>query len=126
MRKLVFISTIFLIVVGNLYGQNNNGIGMNLGSSLLFGDSPIKDSHLMPKFEAYTFYQVSPKFTLKFQTGYSQIKSVTNSLTFKTAMIPLELIGSFSLMNSPTFPFIQAGIGLINIANRGAQTSFRA
>ncbi len=126
MRKLAFISTIFLVVVGNLYGQSNKGVGMNLGQNFLFGDSPITDTGLRPKFEAYTFYQFSPRLTMKFQTGYGEMKAVINGSTFKTAMVPIELIGSYALKDSPTFPFLQAGIGLVNIKNVGTPNNYNS
>ncbi len=126
MRKLICISTLMLLVVGNVYGQYNKGAGINLGQNFLFGDSPVTDTGLRPKIEAYTFYQFSPRFTIKFQAGYGEMKAVINKSTFKTAMIPIELIGSYALKDSPTFPFLHAGIGLVNIKNVGTPNNYNS
>lgn len=116
MRKLVLMSIAILIAAGNVYSQATySGMGFNIGTNLLFGDSPVKDSRLMPKLEAYSFYQATPNFTVKFQVGYGELKNFYGTgYWMKVKMIPIELIGRYALSNTPTFPFIQAGVGLMN------------
>lgn len=125
MKKLIAISVsiMLFLMAGNVSGQiANHGIGFNLGTNLFVGDYPdipISDSKLMPNFGVYTYYQVSPKLTLKFQTGYGQLKSLANNFQFKTDMIPVELTGMMALSGSKSFPFIKAGLGLVNFRNNG-------
>ncbi len=126
MRKLAFAATLVLLVVGNVYGQYNNGAGLNLGQNFLVGDSPVVDTGLRPKIEAYTFYQFSPRFTMKLQAGYGEMKTVINGSTFKTALVPIELIYSYALKDSPTFPFLQAGFGVVNIVNKGTPNKYNS
>jgi hypothetical protein len=124
MKRLVFLSLIFFLGIGSANSQNAIGIGAAVGTNLLFGDSFISDSQLMPGFKVHSFYQIAPKFSLKLQAGYSEIRSATAGSSFKTTMTPIELCGIYSLSESPTFPFLGAGIGLMSFSTNNGSTSF--
>lgn len=113
-----------LFFTGNLVSQPTNiGIGVNLGTNFFFGDFPdisISDSRLMPNVGLYYFHQITSQLTLKLQMGYGQLKSLTNDVSFKSSIIPMEITGMYSLFKSKLNPIITGGLGFFDLHNQGS------
>ncbi|MEE9170072.1 MAG: tetratricopeptide repeat protein [bacterium] len=114
MKKLIMLSLVLSLGIGSAYSQVPSSVGAALGQNLFFGDSRLSASELMPNFNVYSSFRIAPRFSLKLQAGFSQMKSVVTGHAARTYMAPIEIRGMYSLMESPTFPFLEAGIGVIN------------
>ena len=116
MKKISILLLVSFFLVSSSYSQFSKiDIGGNLGTNFLIGDSKLGDSQISPNLGIYTFYQHSPKLAFKLQFGYGQMKTKISGFPFKTSMIPVELIGIYSLADGDKFkPFVHAGLGVMN------------
>ena len=113
MKKLFIIIVILFFCSSSLYVQEKkSSVGGTVGTNYLVGDSPLTNSIISPNLGLFYSYQFSSRFGLLFQTGFGKLGVDYLNSPYWTSLIPVELIGCFSLFpNSKFNPLLRFGIG---------------
>jgi len=122
----VFTMILVFLSFGSINGQIKfSGAGFNLGTNYLIGDSKIESSAISPNFALYSIFELSPKFSVKFQAGLGKL--IVNSAVkdYRTTFVPLEVTGIyFGKKHSIFTPLVHGGLGILGFSLNGSPTFF--
>jgi len=122
MKKFAAAVIVVALAVSSASAQPSfSAIGANLGTNFLVGDSPIVNSRLAPNLGVYGIYDLSSRLRLKLQVGYGRMTVVSSGANLTTSMLPVELIGMYSLPKmGAVSPFLHLGFGAFNFSLNSA------
>ena len=116
--------TIILVFLffGSINGQIKfSGGGFNLGTNYLVGDTKIESSALSPNFALYGLFELSPKFSVKFQAGLGRLIVNSAVKNYRTTFVPVEITGIYYGKKHSVFtPLIHAGLGAFGFSLNGS------